>query len=63
MCKLLGHDQAIVSHQGSTRGPDPLLAVGGQWDVGGAGMSAGEGPLGLAVSDDEAAGSRHRELL
>jgi hypothetical protein len=62
MCELFGDDQSIVSHQGLTRGPDPLLAVRGQRDVGGAGVLAGEGPFGLAVSDDEAAGGRHRNV-
>jgi hypothetical protein len=57
--QLLRDDQSIVAHEGATRGPDPLLAIGCERDVGGSGVAAVEGPFGLAVADDEAARGRH----
>jgi hypothetical protein len=61
--KLFWYDQAIIPNQCSTCGSHSLLPVWCQWYVGRAGVFAGEGPLGLAVSDDETTGSSHCELI
>jgi hypothetical protein len=57
--KLLRHDQSIVTNEGAAGGPYALLAIGGEWDVGGSCMASVERPFGLAVADDEATRSRH----
>jgi hypothetical protein len=62
MRKLLRNDQSIVSDQCSARGSHSLLPIECQGDIGGARMLAREGPLGLAVSDDETARGGHRDF-
>lgn len=61
MCQLPRNNKSIVANQSSTCSSNSFLPVGSQWDVGGAGVAAVEGPFGLAVSDDEATGRRHGE--
>ena len=51
--QLLGDNQPIVADEGAARGAHAVLAVGGQRDVGVRGVAAVEGPLRLAVADDE----------
>lgn len=53
------HDQAIGPHERLAGRADPFLAVGGQGDVGCAGVFPGEGPFGFAVAEDEAAWCGH----
>lgn len=60
MSQLPGNNQAVIADHGLARGPDAPLAVGGQGDVADAGVASVEGPLRLAVADDEDAGGRHR---
>ena len=59
MRQILRHDQAIGAHESFARGPDAFFAVGGEGDVGDAGVAAVEGPGGFAVADDEDAGGGH----
>lgn len=64
MNQLPWHNQSIIPHQRPARGANSLLAVLGQWELGRAGVFAGQRPLGLAVADDEAArGDGHDEVL
>ena len=51
--QLLGDNQPIVADEGAACGAHAVLAVGGQGDVGVRGVAAVEGPLRLAVADDE----------
>jgi hypothetical protein len=53
--ELLGDNEAVVTNEGAAGGTHALLAVGGEGDVGGTGVAAVEGPLGLAMAEDEAA--------
>lgn len=53
MHQLARDDETIGANQGSSRGQDALLAVGGEGDIGDAGVAAAEGPFRLAVADDE----------
>ncbi len=59
MSQLAGGNQAVIADEGFPRGQHALLAVGGQGNVGRAGVAAVERPLSLAVADDEDAGGRH----
>ena len=59
MCKLSGHDQSVVPDERLARGSDSLFTIRRQRYVGRACVSSGEGPLCLAVPDDEAAWGRH----
>ena len=65
MRELFRDNESVVADEGAASGADSLLAVGGEGDVGGAGVAAVEGPFGLAVADDEAAWCGHagREKL
>jgi hypothetical protein len=60
--KLFGYDQAIIPNQCSTCSSHTLFTIGRQWYVGGAGVFAREGPLGLAVSNDETTRGSHFEF-
>jgi len=51
--ELLGDNEPVVADEGLAGGADALLAVGGEGDVGAARVLAAEGPLRLAVADDE----------
>lgn len=59
MRQLPRHDQPVVPDEGLPRRQDALLAVGRQRELRRAGMSAVQGPFGLAVADDEDAGGCH----
>ena len=59
MRELFRDNKPVIADEGAAGGPDTLLAVGGEGDVGGAGVAAVEGPFGLAVADDEAARGGH----
>jgi hypothetical protein len=54
-----GDNEAIVADHGLAGGPDSLLAVGRERNVGAAGVFSVQGPFGLAMADDEDAGRRH----
>ena len=60
MSQLTRHDQPVRSHQSLSRRPDASLSVGRQRELGGAGVSAVEGPLRLAMADDEGSRCSHR---
>lgn len=57
--QVAGHDEAVVADEGAACGADALLAVGGERDVGQAGVFAVERPGGFAVPDYEDAGGCH----
>ena len=59
MRQLGRYDQPIVSHKSLSGRPDPLLAIGGQRELGGTGMTSVERPFRLAMADDEDAWGRH----
>jgi hypothetical protein len=61
--EIARHDEAVGSYQGAAGCADPLLAGGGEGDVGCAGVAAGEGPGCFAVADYEDAGGCHCALL
>jgi hypothetical protein len=50
------HDQSVVTDESLACRADSLFAIGGQWDVGRAGVLAGQRPFGLTVADNEDAG-------
>ena len=54
-----GDDQAVISHESLSGCANPLLAIGGEWEVCAAGVTAVEGPFGFAMADDEDSGDRH----
>lgn len=54
--EVSGHDEAVVADEGVAGCADAFLAVRGEGDVRGAGVSAIERPFGFAVADDEDAG-------
>lgn len=62
MIQPLRRYQSIVAHERLARGSHSLLAICRERDVADAGVPAVEGPFGLAVADDEAAGNRHFRL-
>lgn len=53
MREVPGHNQSIVPDESLARGPDAFLAIRGKWDVRRARVSSVQGPLCLAVADDE----------
>jgi hypothetical protein len=57
--EVFRNDEAVGPDEGAPGCADALLAGGGEGDVGGAGVAAGEGPGGFAVADDEDAGGCH----
>ena len=59
MCKLSGYDQSVVPDERLARGSDSHFTVRRQRYVGRACVPSREGPLCLAVPDDEAAWGRH----
>lgn len=56
---LLGSNKSVMANKSLSRSLDTLLTVGGEWNVGTAGMPTVEGPFRLAVADDEDAGCGH----
>lgn len=54
-----GHNEAVTPNQSAAGGAHTLLAVGGERDIGAAGVPAVQRPLRLAVADDKGTGSRH----
>lgn len=54
--EVSGHDEAVVADEGVAGCADAFLAVRGEGDVRGAGVSAIERPFGFAVADDEDTG-------
>lgn len=53
MSQLPRHNKPIISHQRLPCSEDAFLAVGGEKELGGAGVAAIEGPFCFAVADDE----------
>ena len=54
--ELSGDDQSVVTDHSTAGCLHSLLSIVGEWNVRCACVLAGEGPFGLAVPDDEAAG-------
>lgn len=46
-------DETVRTDESSASGAYAFLAVGGEWDVGDAGVATVERPLGLAVANQE----------
>lgn len=59
MRNLRRNNQTIVTDQCFARSSDAGFTVLREWDVGGARVSAIEGPFGFAVADDESSGGCH----
>ena len=59
MGQVLGNDEAVGADEGFTGGADAFFAVGGERDVGCAGVAAVKGPFCFAVADDEDSGGCH----
>lgn len=59
MSQLSGHNQSILADKSLACGPNPPLTSSRKRDVAGAGVAAVQGPLCLAVADEENAGCGH----
>ena len=59
MCKILGHDQAVVSNQSSPSRDDALFTIGRQWKLRDACVSPIERPFCFAMSNYEDPRRRH----
>jgi hypothetical protein len=57
--EVSGHYEAIGTDEGAACCADAALTIGCERDVGYAGVTAIEGPFGLAMADDEDSGSCH----
>jgi len=60
MRQLLGDNKPVIAHKSSPRSADAGFPFGGEGKLSGAGVTAIEGPLGLAVADYEDARGGHR---
>ena len=58
--QVLRHNEPVIAYKGSPRSTDAGFAVGGEGELGGAGVAAVEGPFGLTVADYEDARGGHR---
>lgn len=53
MSELVGHDESVIADKCPSGGPDSLLTIGSERNVGYAGVLPTQGPLRLAMSGDE----------
>lgn len=58
--QLLGNNKPVVAHKSFPRSADAGFTTGGEGKLGGAGVTAIEGPFRLAVTNYEDARGRHR---
>lgn len=59
MRNLRGNNESIIAYKGLSRRTYTLFPIGRQRNVGGASVTAIEGPLRLAMADDEDTGGCH----